>query len=88
MVDALPPAYTATETNPMWCMTVTAAAFRPAAAAGDVVALNASHADAVATLFADAREGGDPASGTVVGETTWRTGPRLNGVGPAMPDGF
>ena len=31
-VDALPPAYRATDTKPMWRMTVSAASFRPAAA--------------------------------------------------------
>jgi ribosomal protein S18 acetylase RimI-like enzyme len=56
-VDALPPAYTATDTNPMWRMTVSAASFRPAAGDDEVAALDLSHAAAVAALFADARAG-------------------------------
>jgi GNAT superfamily N-acetyltransferase len=57
-VDALPPAYTATGTNAMWRMAVSVGSFRPAAA-GDVAALDPSHAAAVAALFADGREGGE-----------------------------
>jgi GNAT superfamily N-acetyltransferase len=56
--DALLPAYTATDISPMWRMTVSAASFRPAAAA-DVTPLDPSHEDAVAALFADARETGE-----------------------------
>ena len=58
-VDALPPAYIATDTKPMWRMTVSAASFRPAAADDDVVVLDMSHTAAVAALFADARAGGE-----------------------------
>jgi ribosomal protein S18 acetylase RimI-like enzyme len=54
-VDALQPAYTATDTRPMWRMTVSAACFRPAATDDDVAALDLSHTAAVAALFADAR---------------------------------
>jgi ribosomal protein S18 acetylase RimI-like enzyme len=57
-VEALPPAYTATDIKPMWRMTVSAASFRPAADDG-VVALGLSDAVAIAALFADAREGGE-----------------------------
>ena len=58
-VDSLPPAYTATDTRPMWRMTVSAGSFRPAAADDDVAALDISDAAAVAALFTDAREGGE-----------------------------
>ena len=57
-VDALPPAYIATDTKPMWRMTVSAASFRPAAAE-DVAVLDLSCAAAVAALFADARDEGE-----------------------------
>jgi ribosomal protein S18 acetylase RimI-like enzyme len=57
-IDALPPAYRTTDIAPMWRMTVSAASFSPATS-DDVVALDSSHADAVAALFADAREGGE-----------------------------
>jgi len=56
--DALRPAYTATDIRPMWRMTVSATAFRPAAA-DDITALDLSHTPAVAALFADGHEGGD-----------------------------
>jgi ribosomal protein S18 acetylase RimI-like enzyme len=56
-VAALLPAYTATDTRPMWRMTVSAASFRPAAGDDDVAALDVSHAAAVAALFTDARAG-------------------------------
>jgi GNAT superfamily N-acetyltransferase len=55
-VDALQPAYTATDITPMWRMTVNGASFRPAAADEDVAPLDPSHEAAVAALFADARE--------------------------------
>jgi GNAT superfamily N-acetyltransferase len=60
-VDALPPAYRAIVTRPMWRMTVDAASFRPADddEDGDVAALDVSHATAVAALFAAARESGE-----------------------------
>jgi GNAT superfamily N-acetyltransferase len=58
-VDALPPAYTATDTKPMWRMTLGAPSFRPVAADDDVAALDLSHAAAVAALFADAHESGE-----------------------------
>jgi GNAT superfamily N-acetyltransferase len=58
-VEALPPAYTATDTRAMWRMTVSAESFCPAAADGAVAALDASHADAVAALFAHAQEDGE-----------------------------
>jgi GNAT superfamily N-acetyltransferase len=55
-VDALPPAYSATEIKPMWRMTVSVASFRPPGADDDAVALDLSHAAAVAALFTDARQ--------------------------------
>jgi ribosomal protein S18 acetylase RimI-like enzyme len=58
-VDALRPAYTATDVTPMWRMAVTEASFHPAAADDAVAALDLSDAAAVAGLFADAREGGE-----------------------------
>jgi ribosomal protein S18 acetylase RimI-like enzyme len=58
-VDALRPAYTATEISPMWRMTVTEASFHPAAADDEVVTLDLSDAAAVAGLFADAGKGGE-----------------------------
>lgn len=58
-VDALAPAYTATDLQPMWRMTVSAATFRPADADDDVTALDPSNAGAIAALFADARESGE-----------------------------
>jgi GNAT superfamily N-acetyltransferase len=58
-VDALEPAYIATETRRMWRMAVDVASFRPAVAADDAAALDLSHAAAVAALFADARESGE-----------------------------
>src|SRR5215204_1051329 len=61
-VDALSPAYTATETRLMWRMTVSAASFRPAAANDDAAVLDPSHAAAVEALFANAREGGEEPS--------------------------
>ena len=61
VVDALMPAYRATDIRPMWRMTVSASSFRPAPA-NDVAALDLSHAAAVAALFADAGEGGEEPS--------------------------
>jgi ribosomal protein S18 acetylase RimI-like enzyme len=58
-VDALPPAYIATDTHPMWRMTVSAESFCPVDAYQDVEALDLSDAEAVAELFAHAREGGE-----------------------------
>jgi ribosomal protein S18 acetylase RimI-like enzyme len=58
-IAALPPAYTATETKAMWRMTVGPASFRRADGDETVAALDASHAEAVAALFADARDGGE-----------------------------
>jgi len=58
-VDALQPAYTATEITPMWRMAVAEASFHPAAADDDVAILDLSDAEAVAGLFADARKGGE-----------------------------
>ena len=57
-IDALEPAYRATDTKSMWRMSVSAASFR-LAAGDDAAALDFSHADAVAALFADAGEGGE-----------------------------
>lgn len=57
-VDALAPAYTVTDTSPMWRMAVTAASFQPAADV-DVAALGPADAGAVAALFAVAREKGE-----------------------------
>ena len=62
VVDALQPAYTATDITPMWRMAVSAATFRPAAAHDDVVPLNSSHEGAVGALFADARGSGEEPS--------------------------
>jgi GNAT superfamily N-acetyltransferase len=58
-VPDLSPAYTLTDIKPMWRMTVSAASFRPAAGDDEAAPLNASHAEVVASLFADAREGGE-----------------------------
>jgi GNAT superfamily N-acetyltransferase len=58
-VGALPPAYVATDTRPMWRMTVSAASFRPATTGPHVTALDISDAVAVAGLFAEGREGGE-----------------------------
>jgi len=58
-VDALRPTYRATDIRPMWRMTVDAASFRPAAADHDAVAVDLTHAPAVARLFADGREAGE-----------------------------
>jgi RimJ/RimL family protein N-acetyltransferase len=61
-VDALLPAYRATEIRLMWRMTVSAASFRPAAADDDAAAIDRSDAAAVAALFANARQGGEEPS--------------------------
>jgi ribosomal protein S18 acetylase RimI-like enzyme len=58
-VEALRSAYTATETKPMWRMTVSAASFRSVGTDDEVSALDLSHAAAVEALFAAAREAGE-----------------------------
>ncbi|MEO7274141.1 MAG: GNAT family N-acetyltransferase [Vicinamibacterales bacterium] len=62
LVDAVPdlsPAYTATDVKPMWRMTVSAASFRPASGDDAATPLDSSHAEVVASLYADARESGE-----------------------------
>src|SRR4051812_29967801 len=55
-LTALAPAYTAAGVKEMWRMSLDAGSFRQAPAGNEVARLNPSHAGAVETLFADARQ--------------------------------